>query len=49
MDVKNTGDMPWDKADEEMKELYQKLFPKPRRRFTFTEVKKKYTYPKEQK
>ena len=31
-----------DKFDDEMEEEYRELFPPPKRRFTFTEVREKY-------
>jgi len=32
-----------DEFDEKMEDEYRELFPKPQRRFTFAEVRKKYS------
>ena len=49
--MNHTGDMPWDKDDDDMEKEYKEFFPKEPmiRRFTFKEIKQKYTYPKKRK
>lgn len=38
--------MPWDKDLDELEEKYQRLFPESKRRFTFSEVRKKFNKAK---
>lgn len=46
MKSSHTGTMPWDEEMDRVDKEYQKLFPPPKRRFTFTEIRKKYRMKK---
>ena len=41
--MSNTSKMPWDKEFDELEKLYKELFPPDDMRYTFFEIRKKYT------
>ena len=43
--MSHTGTMPWDETLDVLEKEYREFFPEEKRRFSFEELQKKYSYP----